>query len=69
MSKQTEQLEQPIPISDESPPTNNNNQICDKTIAKFNCLKEAYSIFYKYNQSLIRENERWKIAVEGFNNS
>ncbi|CAG8783697.1 19591_t:CDS:2, partial [Racocetra persica] len=41
--EQTEQLEQPVP-EQPLPSTNNNNQIRDKAIAKFNRLKEAYTV-------------------------
>ncbi|CAG8789299.1 8249_t:CDS:1, partial [Racocetra persica] len=55
--EQTKQPEQPVPEQPLPSPTNNNNQIYDKAIAKFNCLKEAYSALYKQNQSLIQEKE------------
>ncbi|CAG8738302.1 1185_t:CDS:2, partial [Racocetra persica] len=35
-----------------TPPTNNNNQICDKAISEFSHLKEAYTAIYKQNQNL-----------------
>ncbi|CAG8827340.1 30540_t:CDS:2, partial [Racocetra persica] len=53
INEQTEQLEQSVPVPEQPLPlpTNNNNQIHDKAIAKFNHLKEAYTV-EEFNDSV-----------------